>query len=330
MISVHSNKRAKTNRQVTEPRKKRMDAPGVTIAINTYNYGHLVSRAIASALDQDYSEGSVEILIIDDGSTDDTAAEIRRFGGSVKYIKQPNRGQAAAINTALRTAESEIICLLDADDQFYPNKLRRVVEAFGEHPNAGVVLNRFDIVDQNGSLIEACVPARLICTGLRDRALFWRAPGIPTSGISLRKSIAQRIHIPQDAFRICADSFLLSILPVMTDTQVVLESLHRYVLHGENYYQSLDARSRTGALIARRAHTAAYAEQYIGTRFFTHPDIAFDQAFHRKPWRALQTFFSALLYVNRSKVSLPIKFKSVARCALSGAKGLLLSLRRGR
>lgn len=298
----------------------------ITIAINAHNYGHLISRAIQSALNQDYLKSKIEVLVVDDGSTDDTPAVVSRFGKEVRYVQQANRGQAAAINSAISLASGNIVCLLDADDQFYPHKVRRVAQLFADHPGAGAVLNKFDIVDRNGSIIEAGAPARLIRTDLKARALFWRAPGIPTSGISLRRSAVQGIQIPEDDFRICADSFLLSILPVVTEIRFMTESLHRYVLHGENRYQSLKPKSREDELIRRRTRTAAYAEAHLGERFFTHPEIVFQRARNRELLGAARTFIDALSFLRHTNAPLAIKYRSMARCAISGATGALWGL----
>jgi len=99
-----------------------MDAnPKVTVVVPTYNYGRFVCEAIDSILCQTYRD--FEIVVVDDGSTDDTRERLRRYGSQIRYIHQANRGSSAARNTGIREARGEYVALLDADDTWTPNKL---------------------------------------------------------------------------------------------------------------------------------------------------------------------------------------------------------------
>src|SRR5271170_2534730 len=114
-----------------------MTAPLFTVLINTFNYGKYVEEAVRSVLEQDFPAQQVEILVVDDGSTDDTEQRLEKFGGAIRYLKKPNGGQASAFNFGWPHARGEFIALLDADDVWLPNKLRRVDEAFLSQPDAG-------------------------------------------------------------------------------------------------------------------------------------------------------------------------------------------------
>jgi glycosyltransferase involved in cell wall biosynthesis len=124
------------------------DRPLVTVLIDTYNYGHFLSRAIESVMGQTYPSTSIEILVVDDGSTDHTAEVVEQYGDLVRYIRKARGGQASALNEGFRQARGDIICLLDADDYFYPDKVRRVVAEFLSNPVVGLVHDRFDIIDE--------------------------------------------------------------------------------------------------------------------------------------------------------------------------------------
>jgi glycosyltransferase involved in cell wall biosynthesis len=124
------------------------DRPPVTVLIDTYNYGHFLGRAIESVMGQTYPSTSIEILVVDDGSTDKTAEVVEQYGDRVRYIRKARGGQASAINEGFRQARGDIICLLDADDYFYPDKVRRVVAEFQSGPAVGLVHDRFDIIDE--------------------------------------------------------------------------------------------------------------------------------------------------------------------------------------
>src|SRR3954465_5283675 len=103
-------------------------APVVSIVMATYNFERFLARAIESALAQDYPAESLDIVVIDDGSTDDTAEAIRPYLDHLRYIWQPNAGLSAATNRGVEEARGEFIGLLDADDMWLPDKVRRQVD----------------------------------------------------------------------------------------------------------------------------------------------------------------------------------------------------------
>src|SRR5437016_10401011 len=98
-----------------------MSEPLISAVIPSYNYGHFITDAIESALGQTYPH--VEIIVVDDGSTDDTREQLAPYSERVCYIHQENGGLSAARNTGIRAAKGEWIALLDADDVWHPRKL---------------------------------------------------------------------------------------------------------------------------------------------------------------------------------------------------------------
>src|SRR5258708_7663723 len=130
-----------------EPKQARMKAPFFTVLIDTYNYGAYLEEAVASALAQNFPAEEREILVVDDGSTDDTQERLRKFGEGIRYLRKPNGGQASAFNFGFAHASGEVIALLDADDVWLPEKLGRVYEAFEGNPSAGIVYHRVHWVD---------------------------------------------------------------------------------------------------------------------------------------------------------------------------------------
>lgn len=106
--------------------------PLVSVVIPTYNYGHCVAEAVESALTQTYP--NVEVIVVDDGSTDDTRARLAPYGDRIRYIYQPNAGLSAARNTGIRAARGSYIALLDSDDAFHPRKLELQMGYLTGHP----------------------------------------------------------------------------------------------------------------------------------------------------------------------------------------------------
>ncbi|MDZ7263035.1 MAG: glycosyltransferase, partial [candidate division KSB1 bacterium] len=109
------------------------DQPLVSVIIPTYNRAAWLEGAIESILDQSYS--NFEILVIDDGSTDDTPGIAARYGETVRYISQPNRGPAAARNLGVKYATGHYIAFLDSDDRWRKHKLFQQVALMVSDPS---------------------------------------------------------------------------------------------------------------------------------------------------------------------------------------------------
>jgi len=114
-----------------------MPPPLVSVVLPVYNGAAFLGEALASVRAQDHP--AVEIIVIDDGSTDGSAALARSFPG-VRCETQPNQGNAAARNRGIALARGDFVALLDQDDRWRPAKLRRQVEALLAHPEAGYSL----------------------------------------------------------------------------------------------------------------------------------------------------------------------------------------------
>jgi glycosyltransferase involved in cell wall biosynthesis len=115
----------------------------ITVLIDTYNYGRFIEEAIESVLAQDFPPEEMEILVVDDGSTDDTAERVQKYGDRVQFYSKPNGGQASTLNFGFERARGEIVALLDGDDYWLPGKVRRVVDEFEKHPQIGMVYHDF-------------------------------------------------------------------------------------------------------------------------------------------------------------------------------------------
>lgn len=118
--------------------------PLVSIVIPCFNGARYLGDAIRSALAQTYSP--LEIIVLDDGSTDNSEEVVRAFGAKVLYEKQSHRGVSAARNRGLALAKGEAVAYLDADDCFYPEKVEKQVELFKENPKLGVVYSGWKLV----------------------------------------------------------------------------------------------------------------------------------------------------------------------------------------
>jgi GT2 family glycosyltransferase len=109
--------------------------PNVSVIIPTHNRRDFVREAIASVLAQTYQD--FELLVVDDGSTDDTSEVVREFPG-LRYIRQENRGVSAARNRGVADSSGKMLAFLDSDDLWQPRKLEMQVEFFAAHPKARI------------------------------------------------------------------------------------------------------------------------------------------------------------------------------------------------
>jgi glycosyltransferase involved in cell wall biosynthesis len=113
--------------------------PLVSILINNYNYGQFLDAAIASALNQTYPH--TQVIVVDDGSTDQSLEIIAQYGDRIVPVLKENGGQASALNAGFAASQGEIICLLDADDLFLPCKVTEVVALFQAQPDISWVFH---------------------------------------------------------------------------------------------------------------------------------------------------------------------------------------------
>lgn len=125
----------------------------VSVVIPSYNRAYIVGHAIESVLKQTYT--SVEVVVVDDGSTDDTARVVQAFDERVRYIYQPNAGIAAARNSGIAVARGEYIAFLDSDDVWLPWKLDAQMSVLRQRPEVGMIWTDMTAVDEAGDVVEA-------------------------------------------------------------------------------------------------------------------------------------------------------------------------------
>jgi glycosyltransferase involved in cell wall biosynthesis len=126
--------------------------PRVSIIVPTFNCARFLGRALNSALAQTYEDH--EVIVVDDGSTDETQELVARYGGKVRYLYQHNRGPASARNLALTNASGEFVAYLDADDMWYPQKLEKQIPFLDAHKECGLVHSDFSVIDEKDNLIH--------------------------------------------------------------------------------------------------------------------------------------------------------------------------------
>jgi glycosyltransferase involved in cell wall biosynthesis len=233
-----------------------MATPLVTVLIDTYNYGRYVEEAIGSVLAQDFPKEQREILVVDDGSTDDTEERVRRFGDSIIYLRKTNGGQASAFNCGLERSRGEIVAFLDADDYWLPGKLRRVVEEFEKHPDAGMVYHKVrEFHSQRGvfkdgglPLLSGFLPAN--AKDLLSYVLY------PTSFLAFRRSALQPLLPIPEKLTIQADAHLSGLIVFLAPIVGIPECLAVYRVHGQNLFADPSGASRARQELRLRTRRA--------------------------------------------------------------------------
>jgi len=243
-----------------------MSGPLVTILIDTYNYGQYIEDAVESVLAQEFPPEQREILVVDDGSTDDTAERLRKYGDSIRYLRKMNGGQASAFNLGFAEARGEIIATLDSDDLWLPNKLRRVCETFEKNPEAGMVYHRThmwqgrDELQVDGHFIE--VSGRVP----ENRSSLLRYPMVATSCLTFRRSVLNGLLPLPEALRTQADAYITALIIFAAPVIALPEFLAKYRIHGTNLFHmsgGKPARNRIEHRMAMRAILSAEIEAWL-------------------------------------------------------------------
>jgi glycosyltransferase involved in cell wall biosynthesis len=215
--------------------------PRVSVLIDTYNHERFIERAVISVLEQDMPMDGVEILVVDDGSTDGTPEILRRFEPRLRVIRKPNGGQASAFNLGFAEARGEIIATLDGDDCWTKEKLRRVVETLEANPDVGVVGHGFYEEYSDGrdkGLILPGRPYRLDLASPQNAELFRHlAAFFGTSRLTIRKRVLDQILPIPEELTIEADEYIFTLAPAIGPAMILNEPLCHYGIHSGNLFQ---------------------------------------------------------------------------------------------
>ena len=209
-----------------------MTTAHVSVVIDNYNYGRYLGQAIESVLSQDFT-GRLEIVVVDDGSTDDSRRVIASFGDRIRHVFQDNQGQATAFNAGFKETLGQFICLLDSDDYWPKDKVRKVVALF-EDPSVGVVQHLLQDVDREGAPLPRRMPA-WPPTYTIENFLERRTHFTATSGLAFRKSVLDRIlPIPKDVFYYLDDLLFVKAL-LLSRAANLPEVLGYHRIHDRNF-----------------------------------------------------------------------------------------------
>jgi glycosyltransferase involved in cell wall biosynthesis len=210
--------------------------PRVSIIIDNYNYGRFVADAINGALEQTYR--NCEVIVVDDGSQDDSQEVISRFAGRIQTIFKRNGGQASAFNAAFAKSSGDVICFLDADDVFLPLKVERVMEGMASCPQ-GWCFHHVQWTDRHFSPIPT--PPISLGTGrydFRAALLSGKCRFAPpaTSGLAFARTLLNRIMPIPESISNGSDNYLKLSALALEPGYFIEDQYSLQRIHGQNAY----------------------------------------------------------------------------------------------
>ncbi len=214
--------------------------PFCTVLIDTYNHERYIERAIVSVMEQDFPASDLEILVVDDGSTDRTPDIVRMFAPRVRLLQKKNNGQASAFNAAFPKCRGQVISFLDGDDWFLPRKIAAVAQALCSEPIAsGVGHGYYQFQETSGETqIHAVDRDSFVkITNLESvREVFHAWWGrILNSAFSIRREALERVVPIDESLTFCADS-PIALTGMALGATLLKEPLAYYRVHSSNLH----------------------------------------------------------------------------------------------
>lgn len=215
--------------------------PFATALIDTYNHQRFIEQALVSAVEQDFPSDELEIIVVDDGSTDRTPEIVRKFAPRVRLIQKANGGQVSSFNAGVAKTNGQIIAFLDGDDWWERSKISRVVKAFEADPDVAAVGHGYYEVDDNGIVRGQWTPDEGARLSLEMPALALKSTSLRiflgTSRFSVRKSVLLRtLPIPPELPFF--DNFVFSQAVAIGGAVLLREPLCYYRVHSGSLYAS--------------------------------------------------------------------------------------------
>jgi glycosyltransferase involved in cell wall biosynthesis len=204
--------------------------PLVDIIIPSYNAAKFLPAAIESVLAQTF--GDWRIVLVDDGSTDDTAEVVagfaERLGERLKYIKKDNGGLPAARNTAIANSSAEFLALLDADDVWLPDRLAESMKSFEGRPQVGLSYGLISRIDQNGVVLDTFAGNARFAEGRIAPYIYMRKVQLPCPTMTFRRACVDEVGVFDETMRATEDRDLWVRIALRYEVAVVPKVIAYY------------------------------------------------------------------------------------------------------
>lgn len=204
--------------------------PEVDVIVPAYNAERYLVEALDSVVAQTFPDW--RIVLVDDGSTDGTAAIAKgyasRLGARMLYLYQANRGLPAARNTAIRNSDAELLALLDADDVWLPDRLAESVKVFRGRPEVGLAYGFIEGIDQHGEVISTFATASRHAQGHVAHHIYMRSLHLPCPTVTFRRQAALQAGLFDETLRASEDRDLWIRIAARYETALVSTLIAQY------------------------------------------------------------------------------------------------------
>jgi hypothetical protein len=246
-----------------------------SVIVNNFNYARYLGDAIDSALTQTHPE--VEVIVVDDGSTDDSRDVIACYGSRVTAVLKENGGQATAFNAGFAASRGEALLFLDADDVLLPTAVECACDRLREDDDVAKVHWPLWVIDAGGRRTGQVWPFAKLSDGDFRAEIVARGPACvtspPTSGNAWTRRFLERVLPIPEAYGLCADEYLLALSPAFGVVRRVAEPQACYRFHGANQYQCMPMADRIRAGVATNKHQCDTLAHFLrGQGFAAEPD----------------------------------------------------------
>ncbi|HET9727764.1 MAG TPA: glycosyltransferase family 2 protein, partial [Acidimicrobiia bacterium] len=212
----------------------------VDIVIDNYNYARFLRGAIESALAQTHP--ATRVIVVDDGSTDESRAIVEQYGERVLAVFNDHGGQASAFNTGFMKGSGDVVMFLDADDELLPDTAARVVDALDHDPRRVKLQFRLEVIDESGRRTGERKPPDHVPMpdgDVREQCLAhpFDMAWLPTSGMAFPRATLQRVFPLAEGADVGADWTLQYVVPLFGPVRSEPWIGGRYRVHGANRYE---------------------------------------------------------------------------------------------
>jgi glycosyltransferase involved in cell wall biosynthesis len=301
--------------------------PLASVVINNYNYGQYLPQAIESALAQAYEPK--EIIVVDDGSTDDSRRIIESYGRAITSIFKANGGQPSAYNAGIAASSGETVSFLDSDDIWHPRKLESIMEAMLADPGIVLAYHRFQKTTSDLVAFGEPWPFTLwqgdILARVRRTGGWWPCPA--SSALTFRREFLVQTGPITESERYLADAILSDLAPFFGKVAGIGEVLGSYRIHDRNFFmqdmQDVDKQTATRRrleLMESRTRILNENLARLGCKFRVSRDdnyyLQMDRRFLGQGKGRLALAFLALRFKGHERMK--TRIKNFARLILKG------------
>jgi glycosyltransferase involved in cell wall biosynthesis len=211
--------------------------PLVTALVDTYNHERYIEQALVSVSEQGLSPAELEIVVVDDGSSDKTPSIIQKFTPRVKHLRKKNGGQASAFNAGFAEAHGLIVAPLDGDDWWAKGKLVTVLKALEQHPEVSAVSHAYYEVHEKTGEMRLCGPTEAEFLNLTTREAARAAREhwhfLIMGALTVRRRVLERVMPIPEVLVFSADGPIATAAMTM-GVQVLPQPLSYYRFHADN------------------------------------------------------------------------------------------------